>query len=253
MNNYLQRLVDRHVHAVPEVHSIAKLPYVQMPSIEQSEAFSSVQPISPQQTKVGPRITPSDQLYEQIDQSEISEFGSKTVLYSEEKEFTAPTSVNKEQTYNPPTSVAEKKEKPVHMDNELYSVTKQGQVEQTLESTKISTFDQKNGQNNDGPFIPLVKIVPEQGALISQPKLKNPQDKQTSGLIKPISAVNQEQGKLHSSAEEPYSDSNEVHVTIGRIEITAVHAPPASRNTSTPVRKPMSLDEYLAKKNGERL
>ncbi|TBW39884.1 hypothetical protein E0E54_01590 [Azotobacter chroococcum] len=48
------------------------------------------------------------------------------------------------------------------------------------------------------------------------------------------------------------SDSTEVHVTIGRIEITAVHeAPPAKRSSPTKA-KPMSLDEYLARRDGRR-
>jgi len=40
----------------------------------------------------------------------------------------------------------------------------------------------------------------------------------------------------------------EVHVSIGRIEVTAVHeAPPPKRQAPTPA-KPMSLDEYLARR-----
>ena len=42
----------------------------------------------------------------------------------------------------------------------------------------------------------------------------------------------------------------EVHVTIGRIEVTAVHEPSPPKRTRRPARKPMSLDEYLAKRKG---
>jgi len=47
-------------------------------------------------------------------------------------------------------------------------------------------------------------------------------------------------------------ETTEVHVTIGRIEVTAVHeAPPAKR--AAPSRPaPMSLHDYLAKRQGGR-
>lgn len=48
------------------------------------------------------------------------------------------------------------------------------------------------------------------------------------------------------------SDSTEVHVTIGRIEITAVHEAPPAKRSSPAKAKPMSLDEYLARRDGRR-
>jgi hypothetical protein len=48
------------------------------------------------------------------------------------------------------------------------------------------------------------------------------------------------------------TEVNEVHVTIGRIELTA--APPAARPRREPARsrKPQSLDEYLARREAAR-
>jgi hypothetical protein len=47
------------------------------------------------------------------------------------------------------------------------------------------------------------------------------------------------------------SEVNEVHVHIGRIEVTAVHESQApKRAASPPRRQPMSLDEYLTKRKG---
>jgi hypothetical protein len=48
------------------------------------------------------------------------------------------------------------------------------------------------------------------------------------------------------------ADSTEVHVSIGRIEVTAVTASPAPKRKTAASKKPMSLDEYLAKRGGER-
>lgn len=49
-----------------------------------------------------------------------------------------------------------------------------------------------------------------------------------------------------STSEIP--DAPEVQVTIGRIEVTAVHAPAAPRHPLPPAKKPMSLDEYLTRR-----
>jgi hypothetical protein len=44
-------------------------------------------------------------------------------------------------------------------------------------------------------------------------------------------------------------EAAEVHIHIGRIEVTAVHeAPPPPRRRQAPVQAPMSLDAYLAKR-----
>jgi hypothetical protein len=47
-------------------------------------------------------------------------------------------------------------------------------------------------------------------------------------------------------------ESTEVHVTIGRIEVTAVHEAPPSKRRTPPSAKPMTLEEYLARRRGER-
>ncbi|HEU0217513.1 MAG TPA: hypothetical protein VFQ90_12695 [Stellaceae bacterium] len=44
-------------------------------------------------------------------------------------------------------------------------------------------------------------------------------------------------------------DTAEVHIHIGRIEVTAVHEAPPPRRRQAPVQAPMSLDAYLAKRS----
>lgn len=52
-------------------------------------------------------------------------------------------------------------------------------------------------------------------------------------------------------AQTMAGDDTEVHVHIGRIDVTAVHepAPPARRRAAAATRAPMSLDTYLAARN----
>lgn len=46
---------------------------------------------------------------------------------------------------------------------------------------------------------------------------------------------------------------DEVHVHIGRVEVTAVREPaPAKPRTRTPGRQPMSLQDYLARRDRSR-
>lgn len=53
---------------------------------------------------------------------------------------------------------------------------------------------------------------------------------------------------LRASRENPVEETTEVHVNIGRIEIAAVHAPAAPKRSQASGKQPMSLDEYLAKR-----
>lgn len=55
-----------------------------------------------------------------------------------------------------------------------------------------------------------------------------------------------------AAARPPVEETTEVHVSIGRIEVTAVQeAPPPRREPARP-RKPRSLEEYLATRQGSR-
>ena len=47
-------------------------------------------------------------------------------------------------------------------------------------------------------------------------------------------------------------ETTEVHVSIGRIEVTAVHESSPPRRDERQVHKPMSLDEYLTKRQGSK-
>jgi hypothetical protein len=51
----------------------------------------------------------------------------------------------------------------------------------------------------------------------------------------------------------PREETTEVHVSIGRIEVTAVHETPPPRLPPPRAAKPMSLDEYLARRRGGRV
>ena len=47
-------------------------------------------------------------------------------------------------------------------------------------------------------------------------------------------------------------ETTEVHVSIGRIEVTAVHEAAPPKRAERPAPKPVSLDEYLSKRQGSK-
>jgi hypothetical protein len=58
---------------------------------------------------------------------------------------------------------------------------------------------------------------------------------------------------LGPGAFDPVEGVTEVRVSIGRIEVTAVHdALPSPRRSPPRTAKPMSLEEYLARRRGGR-
>jgi hypothetical protein len=53
-------------------------------------------------------------------------------------------------------------------------------------------------------------------------------------------------------ADGMIEEATEVHVSIGRIEVTAVHEPAPAKPAAPRRTAPMSLDDYLAKRHGGR-
>lgn len=82
----------------------------------------------------------------------------------------------------------------------------------------------------------------------SRAKTQNPRQQQSS-----ISGHDKRKLGNNISLKQIHAEPTEVHVTIGRIEVTAVHAPPAAKRQSEPVNKLMSLDEYLASRQKGRI
>ena len=58
-----------------------------------------------------------------------------------------------------------------------------------------------------------------------------------------------QRGKPRGSAwQSQVEETTEVHVSIGRIEVTAVHEAPPPKRQAPATAKPMTLDEYLARR-----
>lgn len=69
----------------------------------------------------------------------------------------------------------------------------------------------------------------------------------------PRTPGSQAQGKGHSTTPEPTAEPDEIHIHIGRIEVTAMQDIPAPRPRHRQKgQQPMSLDDYLARRESSR-
>jgi hypothetical protein len=91
------------------------------------------------------------------------------------------------------------------------------------------------------PAAPSPRLAP--APLLSPSPLAWPRSNASgrSPLVRPLEVANAQQ-----------DETTEVHVHIGRIEVTALHEAPPPKPKRPPARSPMSLDDYLARRKEER-
>jgi hypothetical protein len=82
--------------------------------------------------------------------------------------------------------------------------------------------------------------------LISAEHASQPQAVSSTNRAKPTSTSGRPPARTSPSQT---AAADEIHIHIGRIEVTAVHEPPTPASHRKPKgREPMSLDDYLAKR-----
>jgi hypothetical protein len=93
-------------------------------------------------------------------------------------------------------------------------------------------------------------LLPQRGVAVATPGRVHP-----VAAVRPVAPVPRLPGagaqRTRASAAAA-EDVTEVHVTIGRIELTAVQEAPRARPAPARTRKPQSLEEYLARRGTER-
>jgi hypothetical protein len=107
-------------------------------------------------------------------------------------------------------------------------------------------------------FEPLVQpvLAPEQQAAVRRDPARVTVEV-TAGRARPNDEIVAQRirRELHRSEigfRNAHGEPPEVHVSIGRIELTAATPPSAPKRTRDPARKPMSLEEYLERRAGEK-
>jgi len=109
----------------------------------------------------------------------------------------------------------------------------------------------------DNDFEPLVNIAAQIDVDVERQPVSWAADRKAPEYVSSTEPPRKPSARLRNQPmenREPKTiENNEVHVTIGRIEITAVHTPQPTKPAPSSAKKPMSLDDYLAKRNGTPL
>jgi hypothetical protein len=98
-----------------------------------------------------------------------------------------------------------------------------------------------------------VDTAPPDGPAVRMPSPQLPRTEHHTQVPSPNRALHPH--PVQSSARRPTKaseETTEVHVTIGRIEVTAVQEAPMQKPSSRRRPAPMSLDEYIARRQGGR-
>lgn len=230
MTGYLRRLAERTLRVAPPVHSTAGRAYTPMPAATEVELSLDAKPLSP---AVPASATPPDR----------DTMSSSAIRPNSELRRPEPYEIAVR--LNPSSGD--------HAEDETTGRSPQERL--SVQPVPVEAVHPRvppqSEQERDDEFVPLVKAATALDPTVHQ-AVGSPIDVRPLSPSRPHAYSPVARGPSDIGVNTPAPDTNEVHVTIGRIEITAVHVPPPSKPAPTPAKKPMSLDEYLAKRNGRR-
>jgi len=240
MSGFVQRLVGRAMGLTKSVHAAARLPYAPPPALVEPELPEAVLPNSAVSGdgRSARRGTAGDQV-RRLDVPENVP-GKRTF----EASVTDHAAVvpDAPRTSIGPTPVAAETGQAGFMDAESLEESSAESVADLMPRGSRRTIEgdsaDREGRVNVHGLAHMVEpLLPPQRAMHSPAW--------NTGNRPPDSS----RGAASASRAE---ESTEVHVTIGRIEVTAVHEAPPSKRRAPPSAKPMTLEEYLARRRGER-
>lgn len=258
MSGFLRRLVQRTLRATPEIRSTARLPFAPPSNRDTREPILedrsledvSLEDISKEQA--APRATmrepPPKPVFVSNKVGDLSVSSDKLIF-----EPDRPQSIDYSKTTADRHSRAAVRAVSEPEGSERLSQEQPRPVPKQTEAPDPPSAV-PHVREVDSDFEPLVTTV----ARIDEVVESNPgawaADKTapeyTSSDATPRTPTARVRSQPMRYLDSKATETNEVHVTIGRIEITAVHAPQPTKPTPSPAKKPVSLDEYLAKRNG---
>lgn len=253
MSGYLRRLVQRTLRATPEIRSTARLPFAPQSNRDTREPIledRSLEDISKEQ--IAPRETmrelPPKPVF--VSNKVDERAGSPAKLISEP---------DRPQSLNHSTKPADQDWRdlvPAVSEPDRSEPLPQERARPMLQQTEApdSPSPAPHVREVDGDFEPLVTTAARIDEVVVSHPVSWAADKTAAEYTSSAAPPRKPSAGVRSQPmrylETRTTETNEVHVTIGRIEITAVHAPQPAKSPPSPAKKPVSLDEYLAKRNG---
>ena len=258
MSGFLRRLVQRTLRATPEIRSTARLPFAPPSNRDTREPILedrsledvSLEDISKEQAapratmrepppkpvfvsnKVGERAGPPDKLIFEPERPQSLDYYKTTADRHSRAVVQAVSEPERSErlSQEQPRPVLNQTEAPDSPSPAPYVREVDGDFEPLV--TTATRID--DVVNSDAAYSAANITAPEHVSSAAPPR-------------KPSARVRSQPMRYLDTIA---TDTNEVHVTIGRIEITAVHTPQPTKPPPSPAKKPVSLDEYLAKRNG---
>jgi hypothetical protein len=248
MSGYLHRLAERSLSTASRIHSLATRPYASLQSPAEGETL--VEAMNAEQPK-GRELSVLSRLRRDV---------RSLTPVAQSPHHEAPSG----RASDEPIGIGVTPASPAGQDvtalsSEILSEPSETQpssqerqspsVLQVARSVRPSLDE--TGSRRDDVFVPLVKAGEPSNQIAPVPvvSFRNRTSPFPGELERPR-PVSRIMGRR--LPEPPGAEPNEVHVTIGRIEITAIHAPPLPKAAPPPVRKPTPLDEHLAERNRKR-
>lgn len=246
MSGYLRRLAQRTLQSTPAIRSTGRFPYAPLPVISENESILENGSVS--------RSRSQETIQDNLPNPVVMPLGVDALSQSKNKPALEPAKHKSSDFPNYDSLVQERESKAQtsyehetvkrHPSESITPIPVQAEISEPGGTpVSVSKLDE---------FKPLVKIRGQgDNQANTQTVFKNFDQEifEYDALSDPWRRPLGVRGRPISYSEQMAQDTNEVHVTIGRIEITALHTPPPSKPAQSPPNKPMSLDEYLAKRN----
>ncbi|WP_434148597.1 hypothetical protein ACR2R6_15160 [Methylocaldum gracile subsp. desertum] len=240
MSGFVQRLVGRAMGLTKSVHAAARLPYAPPPALVEPELPEAVLPNSA--VSGDGRSARREAAGDPVRRLDVPEnVPGKRTFEASVTDHTAFVPDAPRASIRPPPFTAETGQAGF-MDAESLEESSAESVTDLMPRNARRTIDADSPNHEPrvsvlGPAPIVEPLLPPQRAMHSPAW--------NTGNRPPDSS----RGAASASRAE---ESTEVHVTIGRIEVTAVHEAPPSKRRAPPSAKPMTLEEYLARRRGER-
>ena len=250
MSGYLRRLIQRSLQATPEIRPTARLPFAPISTRDKRESIlediGAVQ-IAPRETT---RDARSDPVVDSNQVGDLSESPDKLIF--------AP---DRPQSLDYYKTTADR-----HFRAVVQAVSEPEGYERNSQEHPRPVLTQSEAPDSLSPapyvrevgddFAPLVRTAAQIDEVVESHPGARAADKTAAEYTTSPAPPRMPSARVRSQPmrylDTKATQTTEVHVTIGRIEITAVHAPQPVKPSPLPAKKPVSLDEYLAKRNGSR-
>ena len=258
MSGFLRRLVQRTLRADPEIRSTARLPFAPPSNRDTREPILedrsledvSLEDISKEQAAPREimRQAPPNPVVESNQVGDLP--GSPDKLIFEPDRPQSPD-YSKTTADRHSRAVVQAVSEPERSER-----LSQGQPRSVLKQTEApdSSSPAPHVREIDADFEPLVNTAARIDEVVESNPVAWAADKTAPEYVLSDAPPRKSAARVRSQPmrylDTKVTETNEVHVTIGRIEITAVHAPQPTKPPPSPAKKPVSLDEYLAKRNG---